>query len=161
MGTWAAGPFDNDSAADFAQDIHSCSDKDARHDLLLATLRGGSEHLLALGQRGERLDNEYSWGYELEHAVAAAAFVADEFTGVKCFTDTVYAKEFDEDDEPTVYAEFHPPSAGLLRAATLFLASMLVVMRRDGIDGEWVEPVENIADALTVRSSGTTPRDWT
>lgn len=144
MGTWATGPFDNDSAADFALDIHSCSGPDARQDLLLATLRAGTETL-------DRtiLSDEYSWGFELEFAIAAAAFVADEYTGRKEFTNNAHARgESDDLNELGPYAEFHPPTPDLLAAARSFTARMIKKMRVCGISDEWISPIVDIGFAL-------------
>jgi hypothetical protein len=143
MGTWDTGPFDNDSAADFAGAIQDCTGPEARHDLLLATLGAGTEAL----PRAE-LTNEYSWGYELEQAFAAAAFVADEYTGRKQFTDTSYARGVDDDMELNPFAEIRM-SEELLKAARLFTGRMISKMGECGIDRELVEPVVEVGFALS------------
>lgn len=151
MGTWAAGPFDNDSAADFASDVNGCTDADARHDLLMATLRAGSQ---LLGTPGVELSNEFSWGYELEMAIAAAAFVADAHTGTKQFTDTSYARGVGDDMELLPYAEIHQPTSELLGDARVFVQLMLRRMEYDRIDKEWTAPLREVLDALnTLRST--------
>lgn len=143
MGTWATGPFDNDSAADFADDIRGCTDLDERHDLLLATLRDGS-----LTVPHADLSPEYSYGYKLEFAIAAAAFVADEHTGVKKFTDNSYARGVGEDMQLMPFVEFHQPSADLLEASRKFIGAMVQRMRHLGIHEEWTQPVDDIRRAL-------------
>lgn len=142
MGTWDTGPFDNDSAADFAYDIQESSTPQERHDVLLMTMRRGTEYVA-----GHRLDNMYSWGDEVEHAIAAAAFTADEHTGIKQFTNCSYARGVDDDMELKPFAEIQM-SGELLGAARLFTAAMLRRMKRDDIDDEWVEPVRQIREAL-------------
>lgn len=144
MGTWHTGPFDNDSAADFAGDVRDCTGPAARGGLLTAALRGGQEYL----RTNRALTEEYSWGYELEHAIAAAAFVADEYTGEKRFTDCSYARGVGDDMELLPYVEFLPPSAILLIEARWFVKDMLTAMRFSGISEEWVEPVEEIGNVL-------------
>jgi hypothetical protein len=145
MGTWAEGPFDNDSAADFAHGVRERTDAQARHDLLLATLRAGIEIL-----PNQQLTNEYAWGYELEFAVASAAFVADEYTGVKKFTDTPYARGVSEDgDDLLPFVEIHL-SDELLSAAREFIVLMVRRMQFCRIDAEWVEPVAEIGTALAL-----------
>lgn len=143
MGTWDTGPFDNDSAADFASDIRTCTDAQARHDLLLATLGAGTEKAATAD-----LTDEYSWGYELEHAVAAAAFTADEYTGTKQFTDTSYARGVSDSMELEPYVEIRM-SDDLVAAARSFTARMLSRMRGCRIDREWVKPVVDIGFALS------------
>lgn len=142
MGTWDTGPFDNDSAADFAADIQACSGPDARHDLLLATLRAGTSHLSSV-----RLTDGYAWGYEVEHAVAAAAFVVDEYTGMKQFTNCSYARGVDDNMELNPYVEFHL-TPELLDAARKFTDATLTRMRCDCIDEEWAAPVRDIRTAF-------------
>lgn len=146
MGTWATGPFDNDSAADFAGDLRDCSGPEARHDLLLTTLTAGTSAL-----ETAQLDNEYSWGYELEHAIAAAAFVADEYTGRKVFTDTSYARGVGDDMEllPFVQIQLSPD---LIAAARLFTARMISRMQASRIHKEWIDPVADIGLALAFTS---------
>lgn len=143
MGTWGTGPFDNDSAADFAGGIQDCSGPDARHDLLLATLRAGTD---AAGKAD--LSNEYSFGYELEFGIAAAAFVADEYAGTKKFTDNSYARGVGEDMELEPFVTFHPPSAELTEAARSFVRATTEAMRRSKIEEKWLEPVDAIGLAL-------------
>lgn len=142
MGTWDAGPFDNDSAADFVGAIQDCTGAEARHDLLLATLGAGTEALPRV-----ELSNEYSWGYELEQAFAAAAFVADEYTGRKQFTDTSYARGVGDDMELKPFVQIQM-SEELLAAARLFTGRMINKMGECGIDREWAEPVIEVGFAL-------------
>lgn len=143
MGTWDTGPFDNDSAADFAGDIRGCSGPEARHDLLLATLRAGTEVLSRT-----QLKSEESYGYELEHAVAAAAFVADEHTHRKDFTNTSFARGVGDDMELKPYVDFLPPSQDLLLAARKFTNRLVNRMSGSWIGAEWITPIKDIESAL-------------
>ena len=143
MGTWATGPFDNDNAADFAADVRDRSDRDARHDLLLATLRAGTEALPKAD-----FSNDYSFGYELEFAVAAAAFVSDEYTGCKKFTDISYARGVGDDMGLLPFVEFHPPSDELISAAKIFIGRMVQSLQLAHIDEEWIKPINDIGFAL-------------
>lgn len=145
MGTWDTGPFDNDSAADFAGAVQDCSGPEARNDLLLITIRAGIERLKTV-----RLDNVYSWGYELEQAIAATAFVADEYTGKKRFTDCSYARGVDDDIELKPYVEFLSVRGELVAASRHFLGQLLVCMKRDDIDREWVDPIRTLFAAVNV-----------
>lgn len=143
MGTWATGPFDNDNAADFAGSVRDCSGPEARHDLLLATLRDGAR---VVGTAV--LVNEYAWEYRLDFALAAAAFVADEHTGRKEFTDTPYARGVDDDLELEPYVDIQL-SEELTAAARQFTEQTIHRMRASRIDEEWIEPVTDIHHALT------------
>lgn len=145
MGTWGTGPFDSDSAADFAGDVRGCSDPQARNDLLLITIRAGIERLETV-----RLDNVYSWGFELEQAIAATAFVADEYTGKKEFTDCSFARGVDDDMELKPYVEFLSVRGDLVAASRQFLSQLLVCMRRDGVDQEWLDPIRLLRIAVNV-----------
>lgn len=149
MGTWDTGPFDNDNAADFAGNIQDCTTPQARHDMLLMTLLAGKERLR---QTDCLLDNVYSWGHELEQAIAAGAFVADEYTGVKRFTDNAYARGVGDDDELKPFIEIQL-SGQLLYQARSFIDGMLDCMKRDLIEDEWVEPVQRIRDAFTIKEN--------
>lgn len=147
MGTWAEGPFDNDSAADFAYDIQEAVSGEERHDRLLDALSAGSVYL---NTSHPRLSDEYAWGYQLEYAIAAAAFTADEHTGVKQFTNCSYARGVDDDMELKPYVDI-TMSDRLLQTARAFTAQMLKRMRRDRISEEWVQPVRDIAAALDMQ----------
>lgn len=145
MGTWSTGPFDNDSAADFAYEVQNCSEPQARNDLLMITIRAGIERLSTV-----RLDNVYSWGYELEQAVAATAFVADEYTGEKRFTDCSYARGVGDDDQLNPYVEFLSVRGELVAASRHFLGQLLVCMKRDDIEQDWVDPIRTLFGAVSV-----------
>lgn len=149
MGTWDTGPFDNDSAADFAGNIQDCTTPQARHDLLLMALQTGRERL----QRTDcLLDNVYAWGWELEQAIAAAAFVADEFTSTKQFTDTPYARGVGEDMELKPFVEIQM-SGQLMYRARLFIDGMIDRMWRDQINEEWIDPIKRIREAFIIKES--------
>lgn len=142
MGTWATGPFDNDSAADFAHDVRETHGPAKRQSLLLVTLADGTAYLRS-HQAGE-------WGWELEHAVAAAAFVADEYTGAKQFTNCSYARGVEDDEELSLkpYVEFGPVLPELLTAARVFVRNLMVWMEAARTDREWTDPVSDIRKAL-------------
>lgn len=143
MGTWGTGPFDSDSAADFAGDVRGCSDPQARNDLLLITIRAGIERLETV-----RLDNVYSWGFELEQAIAATAFVADEYRAERRFTNSPYARGVGDDDELKPYVDFLDVRGHLLAASRRFLSELLVIMQRDSIDKDWMDPLRTMRAAL-------------
>ena len=87
MGTWDAGPFDNDSAADFANDID-----DAPEDQRVAVIRA---ELLAAVENDAYLDLD-----EGAPAVAAAALVAHRLPGGAQFTPNGYGHEVPIPDLP-------------------------------------------------------------
>jgi hypothetical protein len=68
MGTWDCGPFDNDTAADFAGDLDGATES-ARVDMLYAALA-------AVDSSGSHVD-----ATRAEVALAAAALVARNLTG--------------------------------------------------------------------------------
>lgn len=87
MGTWAYGPFDNDSAADFAGNLRDLPDLDTRVQEVTTALLQARDGELKPSDLGV-----YALGWQLEYAVAAAAIVADAHQGVMNFTDSVYAR---------------------------------------------------------------------
>lgn len=87
MGTWDAGPFDNDSAADFANDLD-----DASEHQRVAMIRAA---LTAAVENGDYLDLD-----EGAPAVAAAALVAYRLPGGEQFAPNGYGPETPVPDLP-------------------------------------------------------------
>ncbi|WP_232667055.1 DUF4259 domain-containing protein [Pseudonocardia sp. TRM90224] len=85
MGTWGFGPFDNDTAADWAGDLHEAAQAE-RVKVVRATLER------AAGAHG---DVEYSTAVE---AIAAAAVVAIHSPGGEKFV-SIYGPDFVEAGE--------------------------------------------------------------
>lgn len=150
MGAWGNGAFDNDSAADFASHVEHCSDVQARQDLLLATLRGVKE------MSPTRLDNvqeEYELPYEIEQAVAAAAFVADAADGEHTFTNTPYAQgqRRDPDNRTQVYwydIELGQPRSELMLAALEAMTFVLRTLVERGIGWDRQQAPKKVHDKL-------------
>lgn len=90
MGTWDTGPFDSDTAADWAFTVRDCTDADARRTLLEFTLRGALADIIDSG------DGHYDTAYELpthvQHGYAAAAFVTDAARQQCKHTNSPYAR---------------------------------------------------------------------
>lgn len=146
MGAWDHGPFDNDTAADFAYEIRECSDMQARSALLLSTLRAA----VALDVPPGMLNDDFEMDHRLEEAVAAAAFVADRHTGNSDFTDNPYARGVADDAELSLLppVRLERPTPELLRAAAEALGTIVGYMIRDRVSDEWREPVSAIARRL-------------
>ena len=142
MGAWGYGPFDNDSAADFAYDVRETHGPTERQSLLLLTLAAGTVYL--------RSHRAGEWDWELEFAVAAAAFTADEHTGIKQFTDCSYARGVEDDEELSLkpYVQFGPLAPELLDVSRLFVSRLLVWMEAARTDREWTDPIHAVLRAL-------------
>lgn len=124
MGAWGPGPFDNDTAADFAHDVRACDrlphPLPARTALLLDTLRQ-----VLHGEVEVRPDQPsvYELDYRVERAVAAVAFVADTIQGRCHHTDNAFARGVADDQDATLLdpVEFEPVSEELLATTMAFL----------------------------------------
>lgn len=149
MGAWDTGIFDNDNAADFSGSMEACTDVEARHDLLMATMGAILERAI----EPDEMTPDYEFGYEVEHALASAAYVADAKNGRHDFTDTSYAKmlvrEDDfEDDDAWDHIDVGTPSPKLVERAVLLVEKVLISMVERGVDAEWREPSEKLLKAL-------------
>lgn len=111
MGAWGHGPFDNDTAADFAHDVRACATLPhplpARTALLLETMRQ-----VLNGDAEVRPDqpSDYELDYRIERALAAVAFVADAVTGICAHTDTPFARGVDDSPEADLLPPLLPPT---------------------------------------------------
>lgn len=146
MGAWGTDPFDNDSAADFAGDV-GATPKEERHEFLRKALQMVQEGA------GRPFEPEYEFPYEHEHAIAAAAFLADANKGVREFTDTVYAMVLDEDkdfkdDDAWSHIEVDKPSQDLVDLAISVMKELVKRMLVGNVDGEWVDPAQRIIESL-------------
>jgi hypothetical protein len=150
MGTWDTGIFDNDSAADFSGSVEHASDVPARHDLLMATMGAVLEREI----REDEVAKDYSMGYELSFALAAAAYVADAKNGVHQFTDNAYAMghnqavEDPDDDGHWYHIDLGTPGPELVQRGVLVVAKILARMVAVGLEDEWQEPVRELLVAL-------------
>jgi hypothetical protein len=151
MGCYGDGPFDSDTAADFAAALHDCSDTDARHDLLLATMN-------AFGELWGIALPEYELDSILEEAVAAAAFVADSYTGRHDFTDNAEARGTPEmiagEYVPGPFLELDQPDQALLSSAVATLSMGLALTESDTSATPWRERVEAIRYAILAHRPG-------
>lgn len=153
MGAWDTGIFDNDNAADFSGSMESCSDVEARHDLLMATMGAVLERHI----RPDEMTPDYEFGHEVEHALASAAYVADAKNGRHDFTDTSYAMQLVpdenlaenfEDPDAWSHIDVGTPSSKLVERAVLLVEKVLITMVERGVDAEWREPSEKLLKAL-------------
>jgi hypothetical protein len=144
MGAWDVGVFGNDCAADFAGGLEDCSDTQARTDLLTATLRS----LVEQDPEDKSLEGDYEFPYEIEHALAAAAFVADRKGGVRTFTDTPYAMALDREKDEYFPIPLDEPTPTLVNDALTAVERILSLMARDGVDPEWQRDTRRIREAL-------------
>lgn len=147
MGAWGNGAFDNDSAADFASHVEHCSDVQDRQDLLLVTLLSVKE------MSPTRLDNvqeEYELPYEIEQAVAAAAFVADAADGEHTFTNTPYAQGQRRMPGSTTWydIELGQPRSELMLAALEAMAFVLRTLVERGIGWDRQQAPKKVHDKL-------------
>lgn len=147
MGCWGTGPFDSDHAADFAGSVEHCSDKQARADLLTATLGAYMEKKFT----DKDFDAAYEFPGEIELAIASAAFVADSFTLRQEFTNTPYAQGQMEVRGETVWylIPLDTPSPELLDLAKRAMERVLEQMRSAMVEPEWRDPITDILKALT------------
>lgn len=149
MGAWDHGIFDNDSAADFSGALEDCSDVEARHDLLMATMGAILEREI----RPDEMTPDYEFGYEVEHALASAAYIADAKNGVHQFTDNPFAMGHDRtkaDDDPAYWyhIDVGTPSPKMVERAVLVVEKILLDMVMREIDPDWREPSEKLYSAL-------------
>jgi hypothetical protein len=149
MGAWDTGIFDNDSAADFAADLETCTDVPARQDLLMATMGAVLERDI----RPDEMTLDFEFGYEVEFALASAAYVADAKNGKHEFTDNAYAKmlvdpDNFQDDAAWDHIALGTPSAALVERAVLTMEKILLLMVERGVEAEWREPSEKVRQAL-------------
>lgn len=149
MGAWAQGIFDNDHAADFAAGVEACSDVQARHDLLMATMGA----VLDRDIRPDEVTTYYELGSDLEAALASAAYVADARNGLHEFTDNPYAMGADREKDPRddgawFHIELGTPPPALVERAVLTVEKILLAMVTAGIDKDWRDPSEKVYQAL-------------
>lgn len=149
MGAWGTDIFDNDNAADFSGSVEGCSDVQARHDLLRATMGAVLERDI----REDEMTPEYEFGYEVEYALASAAYVADAKNGRHDFTDCSYAmglhRDMDfEDDAAWYHIDIGTPPAELVQMAVELVQKVLERMQAVHLDQEWVDPSERLLAAL-------------
>lgn len=88
MGCWGVGPFDSDTAADFAHEVRSGSDTEARQDILLFTMR----NLVQATDLTLHSMADYELESDVERAVAAVAFIADKIRKRDHWTNTSFAR---------------------------------------------------------------------
>lgn len=144
MGAWGTGAFDNDNAANFAGDLESRSDNEARNDLLLATLGEMADHDF----EARPIETGYEFPYEVEYAIAAAAFVADARNGRYDFTDTAFARVYDQGSGEYYPISFAPVWDELVQKAKEALQRVLQGLEGAGVDAEWYEASRDILAAL-------------
>lgn len=149
MGAWGTGIFDNDTAADFSADVEYCSDVQARHDLLMATMGAFLEHHITY----QYMLPGYEFDSALETALAAAAYVADAKNGEHQFTDNAYAMGRHEDrawDDDTAWyhIDLGTPGPELVQRAVEMAEKALRYMRMFSVDEDWVKPSQELLDAL-------------
>lgn len=149
MGTWAYGPFDNDTAADYAGNLRDLPTPYKRTQQIITTLNEVMDAKLEATDLGV-----YALGWQLEQAVAAAAIVADAHQGVMKFTDSVYARGVMENDELG-----DPPDIGrvvpaLVKLAALVIRKTMIYMMENGAGPEWREQVNFVGQALRTSTGG-------
>jgi hypothetical protein len=134
MGAWGCGAFDNDNAADFTVDLDLCPTLEARSDLLMATLRTVAEKEAGSFDLAE-------FDHQIDHAIAAAAYVADAKSGQKRFTDTVYAQGLNDETDEFYTILLETPSPELINMAKAALEKIDLWMDETGAEGQWAATV--------------------
>jgi hypothetical protein len=143
MGMWGCGPFDNDTAADFAASLSEEASVINRAWLIIEALAD------ALDAELKPVDlRVYALGGLLERAVAAAAFVADAHQGVVNFTDSAYARAFGDDDEPLDPPDIGMPDSDLVGLASRAIHKTMAYMEKNGADSYWRDEVAAIDEVL-------------
>lgn len=148
MGAWGTSVFDNDTAADFAGNLESCSDTEARTDLLTATLRALVEQDFNDPERPVSLVGDYEFPWEIEFALAAAAFVADRKNGREEFVNTPYAQGHNEDTDTWYTVPLDEPTPTLVNDALTAVEKILRQMETDRVEDEWQVDARKIRQAL-------------
>jgi hypothetical protein len=145
MGAWGTAVFDNDNAADFAGSLEYCSTTEARTDLLTATLRA----LIEL-EDTERwlMAGDFEFPYEIEHALAAAAFVADRKNGREEFINVSYAQGHDRETDTWYTIPLDEPTPTLINDALTAVEKILRQMEADKVEDEWQASARKIFAAL-------------
>lgn len=139
MGAWSPEPFDNDTAADYAHSLRA-KPPAARLDFLMGALRHISmmDELPYTGVE-----------YELQEALAAAAFVAEAHTGTHPFTDdNPFALGTRDDGSVLPFPELPPPTPPLLTVALHCTIRIEQHFTSAGSEERWVEPVTRIRKLL-------------
>lgn len=149
MGAWDTDIFDNDNAADFSSHVDNCSDVQARQDLLKATMGA----ILERDIRPDEITPDYEFGYEVEFALAAAAYVADAKNGRHDFTDNSYAMglhpDMDfQDDAAWYHIDVGTPPEELVSQAVKLVEKVLERMGEVHLEEAWVEPSQKLLAAL-------------
>lgn len=88
MGAWGPGPFDSDTASDYASEVRGASDLEARADVLHFAMR----NLVQADDLTLHRYEDYELESEVERAVAAVAFIADRVRERCHWTDTSFAR---------------------------------------------------------------------
>jgi hypothetical protein len=149
MGAWDTGPFDNDHAADFATGVQGASGPGARQDMFAITFGAFTD------MPEEIVTDTLEAGSELpaifEEVIASAAYVVDAITMRNEFTDSVYARGLDDDDEVAPHVNVGSPSPQLVSAAHVAMIRVVRLMNRAGIDLAWTDYPERITRALEDR----------
>lgn len=144
MGAWGPGAFDNDTAADFSGMVENCADEQARMAVLetkLAYLIKHWDRLYNLPEQG------FEYPYEIEQAIAAAAYVADAKNGRYEFTDTPYA-QMRVSESKWLPIPLDQPSQHLVTLALVAMSCVKTALEIKGFAREWIEPIEAILAAL-------------
>jgi hypothetical protein len=153
MGAWDTGIFDNDTAADFSGSVEYCSDVQARHDLLMATMGALLEREIV----EEDMLPGYEFDSDVERALASAAYVADAKNGRHQFTDNSYAMGRHKDrawDDGTAwyYIDLGAPGQELVHRAVETVEKALRAMQRFQVEEEWQPPSRELLAALKERA---------
>lgn len=88
MGSWGPGPFDSDTASDYADEVRRGSDTEARADILHFAMR----NLVQADNITLARYADYELESDVERAVAAVAFIADKIRDRCHWTNTAHAR---------------------------------------------------------------------
>jgi hypothetical protein len=137
MGAWDTGPFDNDHAADFTDDVINSAGPEARDELFMTAFRAVTD--VPDGWFDSRCVPSFELPHEFEEVIASAAYLADEVIGTWKWSGNAYARRVVPHGSAQKTIEFLPLTPEILEAAHAALTRVLRIMELRGIEPQWRE----------------------
>jgi Domain of unknown function (DUF4259) len=149
MGSYGPGPFDSDTASDFASEVRHASDPEARADVLHFAMRNlvQAEGLVLARYADYELESE------VERAVAAVAFIADQVRERCHWTNTADARGCTGEPPYDLLPapELAPVSDTLWISAMAVLDKVDLLLAPDDSAGEYRKNLAALRDDLRHR----------
>jgi hypothetical protein len=146
MGCWGPGPFDSDTAADYAHEVRSASDLEARADVLHFAMR----NLVQAEELTLHRFEDYELESVVERAVAAVAFVADRIRNRCHWTDTSFARGCKREEPYDLLppVELAPVTDPLWVCAMAALDKVQHLLLTDDSAGDYLKVLGELRDDL-------------